>query len=258
VRIVVDAGTRAPPALRSGDRHEPARDRAHLARVGRPASRRAGRTAPGVCYRLWSESAHASLLPQAPAGDPRGRSRAARARTRLLGTRDPGTLAWLDPPPAATLAQARDLLQRLEAIDATGRVTALGRDMAALGVHPRLAHMVLRARSLGLARLGCEIAAVLSERDPLRGGRRAGSGPAHAHRRAARPRCRPASRGSRRRCAASSASCSNSSGSSSGCDRSRPEDSGGQAEADAVGLLLAFAYPDRIGRARAERAGATC
>ena len=78
------------------------------------------------------------------------------------------SLAWLDPPPAATLAQARDLLERLEAVDAAGRATALGRDMATLGIHPRLAHMVLRARSLGRVELACQVAALLSERDPLR------------------------------------------------------------------------------------------
>ena len=86
------------------------------------------------------------------------------------GAADPATLAWLDPPPAATLAQARDLLQRLEAIDARGQATAIGRSMAALGTHPRLAHMIERAGPLGLGQLACEIAALLTERDPLRAG----------------------------------------------------------------------------------------
>ena len=80
----------------------------------------------------------------------------------------PASLRWLDPPPEAPLAQARELLHGLEAIDAAGRATPLGRRMAALGLHPRLAHMVVRAGPLGQTRLAVELAALLSERDPLR------------------------------------------------------------------------------------------
>ncbi len=74
-------------------------------------------------------------------------------------------LAWLDPPPAAAFGEARALLARLDALDDSGGITAHGRAMAALGLPPRLAHMVLRAKTWGMGGLACAIAAVLSERD---------------------------------------------------------------------------------------------
>src|SRR6202044_454479 len=86
------------------------------------------------------------------------------------GTADANSLAWLDPPPAAPLAQARELLQQLEAIDAAVRITSHGRILAKLGMHPRLAHMRIKAQELGAERLACDLAAILSERDILRAG----------------------------------------------------------------------------------------
>ena len=84
------------------------------------------------------------------------------------GISDPATLRWLDLPPAATFAQARDLLLALEALDANGRINAHGRALARLGTHPRLAHMIVRGAELGLAGTAIRIAAVLGERDLLR------------------------------------------------------------------------------------------
>ncbi|HEX6842909.1 MAG TPA: ATP-dependent helicase C-terminal domain-containing protein, partial [Stellaceae bacterium] len=81
---------------------------------------------------------------------------------------DPATLAWLDAPPAAAYAQARELLRSLAALDDAGRITAHGRDMAMLGLHPRLAHMLLTARRTGRGRLAAAIAALLGERDILK------------------------------------------------------------------------------------------
>ena len=75
---------------------------------------------------------------------------------------------WLDPPPAAPLAQARELLQQLEAIDAAARVTAHGRSWRKLGMHPRLAHMLRQSARARRERLACDLAAILSERDILR------------------------------------------------------------------------------------------
>ena len=135
---------------------------------------RAGRTAPGVCYRLYSEYT--------------GSRREAQARPEMLSadltplalelalwgaSPDCSDLQWLDPPPAAGLAVARALLQRLGALDAeTGAPTAHGRRMSALGAHPRVAHMVIRASESGphTARLACLVAALLEERDVLRRG----------------------------------------------------------------------------------------
>ena len=168
VRIVVDAG------LERRSRFDPATamNRLETVRISRSSADqrrgRAGRTAPGVCHRLWSETAHAALLPQAPPEILESDLAPLALELACWGADDAAALAWLDPPPAAALAQARELLTELEALDARGRVTPLGREMAALGVHPRLAHMVLRAQGLGLGALGCAVAALLSERDPLR------------------------------------------------------------------------------------------
>ena len=80
-------------------------------------------------------------------------------RLAAWGLSDPLGLPWLDPPPAAALAQARDLLTRLEAIDEEGCITAMGKAMVRLPLHPRLAHMVVRGRSMRAA----EIAGMLSD-----------------------------------------------------------------------------------------------
>ncbi|HTP85060.1 MAG TPA: ATP-dependent helicase C-terminal domain-containing protein, partial [Alphaproteobacteria bacterium] len=89
----------------------------------------------------------------------------------VWGCKDASTLAWLTPPNAAGLAAARDLLSRIGAVDAQGVVTREGRQMAKLGVHPRLAHMLLRGQASGLGALAADIAALLGERDVLRGTR---------------------------------------------------------------------------------------
>ncbi|MCU0620852.1 MAG: hypothetical protein MUC69_05035, partial [Gemmatimonadales bacterium] len=87
------------------------------------------------------------------------------------GVADAASLAWLDPPPPASLAHARELLGSLGALDAAGRITPHGRAMARLGLHPRLAHMLLGARAMGAGAvaLACDLAALLEERDVLRG-----------------------------------------------------------------------------------------
>ncbi len=130
---------------------------------------RAGRTAPGVCFRLWGESAERTLAPHA-APEIATADLAPLALDLAVWGTSAADLAWLDPPSAATLAGASDLLHRLGALDAAGRLTAHGRAMHALGAHPRLAHMLLAARERGSGAAAAEIAALLSERDLLRGG----------------------------------------------------------------------------------------
>lgn len=168
VRIVIDSG------LARRARFDPSTgmSRLDIVRISRASADqrrgRAGRLGPGVCYRLWSESDHASL----PAHTAPEIIEADLAPLALdladWGVSDPRTLRWLDSPPAATFAQARDLLRSLDAIDAHGKITAHGRALARLGTHPRLAHMVVRGTDLGLQRAALEIAAVLGERDLLR------------------------------------------------------------------------------------------
>ncbi|HKJ08192.1 MAG TPA: ATP-dependent helicase C-terminal domain-containing protein, partial [Gammaproteobacteria bacterium] len=85
------------------------------------------------------------------------------------GVTDPASMGWLDPPPVAAYGRAVDLLKELGALNSAGHITPHGRRMAELAMHPRLAHMVLAAESLKRGALGCELAALLSERDLLSG-----------------------------------------------------------------------------------------
>jgi ATP-dependent helicase HrpB len=168
VRVVIDSGLARVP------RFEPASGMTRLetVRVSQAAAEqrkgRAGRVAPGVCYRLWSEAEHKSL-PQYPTPEIREADLAPLAlELAVWGARDAASLAWLDPPPPQALAQARALLERLGALDAGGAVTAHGRAMAAFGAHPRLAHMMLAGKQMGAGALACDLAALVEERDPAR------------------------------------------------------------------------------------------
>ncbi len=167
VRVVVDAGFSRVP------RFSPRTGMTRLDTV--PVSvasadqrrGRAGRQGPGVCYRLWPEQDQGQLpartVPEILEAD-----LAPLCLDLAAWGAAPEELRWLDAPPAAALAQARALLRRLGALGADGAVTPHGRAMATLGLHPRLAHMALKARELGLQGLGCQLAALLGERDVLR------------------------------------------------------------------------------------------
>ncbi len=262
IRIVIDGG------LERRNRFDPTSGMSRLetVRISRASADqrrgRAGRTAPGVCYRLWSESLHASLLPQAPAEILEADLAPLALDLACWGATDPASLPWLDPPPAATLAQARELLTRLEALHPDGRVTPLGRDMARLGLHPRLAHMVLRAHALGLGHLASEIAALLSERDPVRGPSGAHD-PDLRHRLdalhgQALPSGLTADRAGLRRIERVARQLQRRLPSEQSLARRTAGHVAAPAALDptaATGLLLAFAYPDRIGRSRAEAGG---
>jgi ATP-dependent helicase HrpB len=148
--------------------------RLEVSRISRAASEqragRAGRVAPGICYRLWSEGAHASLASATTPEILEADLAPLALELARWGAHDAARLQWLDAPPAAALQQARELLLRLDALNAQGRMTAAGRDMARLPVHPRLAHMLLAAGSLDAVDLAAQLAALLSERDVLRSG----------------------------------------------------------------------------------------
>lgn len=130
---------------------------------------RAGRLGPGVCYRLWPEAETRALAPHDQPEIFVADLAPLVLELAAWGVADAGALPWLDAPPAAPFAQAQDLLKRLEALDAEGKITALGRAMVKLPLHPRLAHMVVR----GASGLAADLAALLSERDGL--GRSAGT-----------------------------------------------------------------------------------
>ncbi|HEX4387466.1 MAG TPA: ATP-dependent helicase HrpB, partial [Steroidobacteraceae bacterium] len=169
VRAIVDSGlvrrARFDAATGMG--------RLETARISRASAQqragRAGRTAPGDCFRAWSEGAQATLAAHTPPEITEADLAPLALELASWGAQDPAALAWLDPPPAVMFAVARDLLARLGALDADGRISPHGREMARLAVHPRLAHMLLRGRPLGLLRQASELAALLSERDLLRG-----------------------------------------------------------------------------------------
>jgi ATP-dependent helicase HrpB len=234
VRVVVDSGLSREP------RYEPdiGLTRLETVRASRAAADqrrgRAGRTEPGVCYRLWEEAAKGSLAaysqPEILSAD---------LSSLLLdlaawGARDPSSLLWLDPPPAPAIAEARALLNRLGALDAHGAITDEGRAIRALSVPPRLARMVVDASRHGAAGLAADIAAVIVERglggneidlaERVRRFRRERSQRADAARRMARNWAQQAGSGT----------------------------SAAQADAhvESAGALIALAWPDRIAKAR--------
>ena len=131
---------------------------------------RAGRIAPGVCYRLFSRHTFHAMTPHTPPEILDSDLSPLVLELAAWGAADPSALSWLDPPPAAALSTARQLLANLSALDDAGRVTPLGNAMARLPLHPRLARMLLRAQDIGCPDTGCDLAALLSERDIVRRG----------------------------------------------------------------------------------------
>jgi ATP-dependent helicase HrpB len=164
VRIVVDSGLARVP------RYEPAvgLTRLETVRVSRASADqrrgRAGRTEPGICYRLWDEPETRSFAPFATPEILAADLAALVLDLAVWGVSDPATLAWLDPPPAAALNEARAVLRELDALDAENRITARGRQLSRLPLAPRLAAMIVSAAEGGEALLAAEIAAVVSER----------------------------------------------------------------------------------------------
>ncbi len=171
VRVVVDSGLERRSLFDPGS----GMSRLETQRIARASAEqragRAGRTAPGVCYRLWSETADRSLAAYAPPEITVADLAPLALDLAVWGT-SAEELRWLDAPPVATLAGARDLLARLGALDGAGRVTAHGRAMQSLAAHPRLAHMLLKGKEHGAPAAAAKLAALLSERDLLRGGSR--------------------------------------------------------------------------------------
>jgi ATP-dependent helicase HrpB len=167
VRIVVDGGWRRTPRL------DPASGLSRLVtvRISKAAAEqragRAGRTAPGVAIRLWTEALHRGL---APADRPEilEAELSGLALDIAAWGAAPGDLAFLDPPPAGALAAGRALLRELDALDREDRITPMGRAMARMGTHPRLARMLLAAEDDGEKALAADLAALLEERDPIR------------------------------------------------------------------------------------------
>lgn len=253
IRVVVDGGfVRAPRFdVRSG----------MVRLVTLPVSKaaadqrrgRAGRTEPGVCYRLWNAEAHAALAQSASPEILQTDLAALVLELAVWGAADATNLQWLDPPPEAATRQARALLKDLGALDAAGHATDHGRHLAGLPLHPRLGHMVLEARRHGMEARACDLAAVLSERDfvkfaageydadlglrlDIMAGPDAERGKSSERFTVDRPalrRCLKAAEVLRRRMGISKST----------------------SVRGPVGRLLSWAYPDRIGQRRAGSAG---
>ena len=128
---------------------------------------RAGRLAPGVCYRLWSKVAEHRMTEQRKAEIESADLAPMMLDVAAFGESDVLTLPWLTLPPVRGIVAARQLLLSLGAIDIAGVITPLGKRMAALPCHPRISRMILHATSLGDVALACDIAALLEEKDPL-------------------------------------------------------------------------------------------
>ncbi|SDT36864.1 ATP-dependent helicase HrpB [Bradyrhizobium canariense] len=258
VRIVVDSGVARVP------RYEPdiGLTRLETVRASRAAvdqrRGRAGRTEPGVCYRLWDEPQTASLAaytqPEILSAD---------LSSLVLdlaqwGVSDPATLAFLDPPPAPALKEARSLLHELGAFDGDDRITAEGKSLRALALPPRLARMIVDSHRLGAGEEAAEIAAILTERglggdsvdlefrlDQFRRDRsqRASSARSLAQRWASQVASAEAPLSSPSPLAGSEASEARSRGRGG-------ESTTGLSPGATTGVMLAFAFPDRVARNR--------
>ncbi|MBA6412446.1 ATP-dependent helicase HrpB [Parahaliea sp. F7430] len=132
---------------------------------------RAGRLAPGACYRLWSEEQHRQLLAQAEPEILQADLAPLALQLLAWGVQDPAELSWLDVPPAAAYRQAIELLAACEAVVQTAedswQLSPQGLRLAQMPLHPRLAHMLLLAVDLDATELGALLAALLAERNPL-------------------------------------------------------------------------------------------
>ncbi len=163
IRVVVDSGLARVP------RYEPdlGLTRLETTRVSRASADqrrgRAGRTEPGVCYRLWAEAADGAMPPFARPEMLDADLSGLVLDLATWGVSEPASLRWLDPPPGPAVTEARKLLLGIGAIDADGAVTIEGRAVARIAAPPRVARMVVEAARRGSAKLGGDIAALLGE-----------------------------------------------------------------------------------------------
>jgi len=261
VRGVIDAG------LTRQARFDPASGMTRLVTVSvsqaASAQRqgRAGRMAPGVCYRLWHASAQAGLPPFATPEIQSADLTGFMLELARWGVGSPADLALLDPPSAGAVAQARELLRQLEMLDPSGAITPHGAAASRLPLHPRLAHMVLKGDFLGLGASACDLAAVLEEGGLLLPGSREVDLTRHL---ALLPRLRserhPEIPGLDRGRAAKAVQSARQMRRLADLSEAPPKAASREERAEAeekqrplaenVGLLLALAYPDRIGLLR--------
>ena len=258
VTVVVDSGFRRAPRFDAGS----GMTKLETVRISKASADqrkgRAGRTQPGTCYRLWTRHRQQHLKAFTPPAIQKADLAPLALELACWGASAPSELAWLDPPPENTFAQAQRLLKKLGALDEDGRVTPHGRAMAGLGMHPRLAHLLLAARKRGLGAAACDLAALLDRRDPfkgrgeapdadlrlrlqalrdLRAGQKPREGKSYRVSRGALHGARKAAGHFRRKLGLSRKECVTGD------------------DVEATGLLVALAYPDRLAQRREGQSG---
>ena len=232
VRIVVDSGLARVP------RYEPdiGLTRLETVRASRAAvdqrRGRAGRTEPGVCYRLWDEPQTASLAPYTQPEILSADLSSLVLDLAQWGVSDPATLSFLDPPPQPAWKEAKSLLTELNALDGDGRITAEGKSLRALALPPRLARMIVDSHRAGSGEAAAEIAAIITERGL------GGDSVDIEHRRDQFRRDRSPRAASARDLARRWAS------------QVAASEKAGSQEDLSTGLMLAYAFPDRVARNR--------
>ncbi|WP_275199045.1 ATP-dependent helicase HrpB [Bradyrhizobium sp. CSA207] len=233
VRIVVDCGLARVP------RYEPdiGLTRLETVRASRAAvdqrRGRAGRTEPGVCYRLWDEPQTASLAPYTQPEILSADLSSLVLDLAQWGVSDPAALSFLDPPPQPAWKEAKSLLTELNALDGDGRITVEGKSLRALALPPRLARMIVDSHRAGAGEAAAEIAAILTERG-LGGDSADLEHRRDQFRRDRSPRASSARDLARRWASQVAAS-----------EKIKPEE--GELS---TGLMLAYAFPDRVARNR--------
>lgn len=232
VRIVVDSGLARVP------RYEPdiGLTRLETVRAARAAvdqrRGRAGRTEPGICYRLWDEPQTASLAPYTQPEILSADLSSLVLDLAQWGVADPAALSFLDPPPAPAWKEAKSLLSELNALDGDGRITAEGKSLRALALPPRLARMIVDSHRAGEGEAAAEIAAIITERG-LGGDSVDLEHRREQFRRDRSPRAASARDLARRWASQVAAS-----------EKARQQDD------LSTGLMLAYAFPDRVARNR--------
>ncbi|EIJ41708.1 ATP-dependent helicase HrpB [Beggiatoa alba B18LD] len=245
ITTVVDSGWRRAP------RFDPNSGLSHLVlqRISKAAAEqragRAGRLQAGNCYRLWSKEQQERLIAQTPAEILEADLTPLALELAQWGAHDAHRLQWLNPPPTATLTQARELLTDLDALDTQGRLTPVGKAMQTWSAHPRLAHLLYRAQQLGWGQLACDICALLTERDILRETRN----PELSSRLQALETYRRQGKQIARAQGIDIHTCQQVEQLAQQWRRQLQE-TPKPLDADSAGILLAFAYPDRIAQQR--------
>ncbi|WP_440635556.1 ATP-dependent helicase HrpB [Bradyrhizobium sp. PUT101] len=232
VRIVVDSGLARVPRYEA----DIGLTRLETVRASRAAvdqrRGRAGRTEPGVCYRLWDEPQTASLAPYTQPEILSADLSSLVLDLAQWGVTDPGALSFLDPPPQPAWKEAKSLLSELNALDGDGRITAEGKSLRALALPPRLARMIVDSHRAGSGEDAAEIAAIITERGL------GGDSVDLEHRRDQFRRDRSPRASSARDLARRWAS------------QVAASEKAGQHEDLSTGLMLAYAFPDRVARNR--------